>query len=624
MRLIKASSIHSGNLQLVDFSPDQLPRYAILSHTWGNNEVIYADIRDQNAATKPAFQKVRYSCIQTLADGLDHVWIDSCCIDKSSSAELSEAINSMYEWYMKSEVCYTYLSGVPSTVDPVKTDGAFASCRWFTRGWTLQELLAPAEMVFFSEDWVKVGEKTTLSRPLSVITGIDEDILTGLKPLESASLAKRMSWAAHRQTTRPEDVAYCLMGLFGVNMPMLYGEGERAFLRLQEEIMKQSDDQSLFAWVDLSASTETYHSLLAKSPANFAYSNSIMPYQDWEPRPPYFMSNRGLRIDLPLTLRGEDIFVAALDCPAPPDYEDSTFLAIYLKKISSGGDQQFARVQVNQFAKVQERGNRQTLYVRQTFNGVADAEGVFPQHIIQLRKGPPRDQYSVLNLVHSKEADRGDRPAACTSSRGFGRDLIHTATGKTIAFRNPKAAGQLAGAVTFARTDGSRLLIMFGSTDGIRAGFHARELPPRFPGMKDQSETQKQTNKNPSNAKENQREPPEATFSFDDLQNMFRPIPAGVDVELERFRVRVDVETVIANASKYLMVDVLIEPVNRPWDPFEPLDAALGWYEGATGRQNRGQAAAAQAAVGSQAAAPISRDGGKTKRASSGWRRLIS
>ncbi|OHF01196.1 HET domain-containing protein [Colletotrichum orchidophilum] len=598
MRLIRASSINNNppNIELVDFNPDQLPRYAILSHTWGDDEVVYADIRNQNAATKSTFSKVRYSCIQTLADDLEYVWIDSCCIDKSSSAELSEAINSMYEWYMKSEICYTYLSGVPSTVDPVKTDGVFASCRWFTRGWTLQELLAPAEMVFYSEDWVKVGVKTALSRPLSVITGIDEDILTGLKPLESASLAKRMSWAAHRQTTRPEDVAYCLMGLFGVNMPMLYGEGDRAFLRLQEEIMKQSDDQSLFAWVDLSASTETYHGLLAKSPSNFAYSNTIMPYQDWEPRPPYFMSNRGLRIDLPLTLRGEDIFVAALDCPAPPDYEDSTFLAIYLKKISSGGDQQFARVRVNQFAKVQERGNRQTLYVRQTFNGVVDAEGVFPQHIIQLRKGPPRDQYSVLSIVKSKEHDR-DRPMACTSSRGTGRDLIHTTTGKTIAFRNPKAAGQLAGAVTFARLDGSRLLVMFGSTDGIRAGFHARELPPRFPGMN-------QTARN--------QEPPEAPLEFDDLQSIFRPSRAGVDVELERFRVRVDVETVIANASKYLMADVLIEPVNRPWDPFEPLDAAIGWYEGATGRQNRGEAAQAAQATH-----------GKTKRAS-GWRRLIS
>ncbi|KAI8295496.1 Vegetative incompatibility protein HET-E-1 [Colletotrichum sp. SAR11_240] len=344
MRLIKASSINTeGSLiELVDFTPDKIPRYAILSHTWGSDEVVYADIRNHTAARKDSFEKIRYSCHQTIADGFEYVWIDSCCIDKSSSAELSEAINSMFDWYDKAEVCYAYLSGVSSTVDTSKTDGDFAGCRWFTRGWTLQELLAPDDLIFFSDDWVKIGEKLTLSRPLSVITGIEEDILKGTKPIESASIAKRMSWASHRITTRPEDVAYCLMGLFGVNMPMLYGEGDKAFLRLQEEIMKQSDDQSLFAWVDLSASTETYHGLLAKSPLNFEYSNSIVPYQDWEPRPPYSMTNRGLRIDLPLTLRGEELFAAALDCPAPPDFEDSSFLAIYLKRISHS-DQQFAR-----------------------------------------------------------------------------------------------------------------------------------------------------------------------------------------------------------------------------------------------------------------------------------------
>ncbi|KAF4925699.1 hypothetical protein CGCVW01_v003414 [Colletotrichum viniferum] len=126
-------------------------------------------------------------------------------------------------------------------------------------------------------------------------------------------------------------------------MSMLYGEGDKAFLRLQEEIMKQSDDQSLFAWVDPSASTETNYGLLAKSPQYFKDSHTVVPYQDWEPRAPYSMTNRGLRIDLPLTLVKEGLFAAALDCPAPPNYEDSSFLAIYLKRISYG-DQRFARL----------------------------------------------------------------------------------------------------------------------------------------------------------------------------------------------------------------------------------------------------------------------------------------
>jgi len=217
MRLLSASSIDSPDgLQLTDFNPDSVPPYAILSHTWGDNEVIYADIMNGTAALKSTFPKVRYSCEQTLRDELQWVWIDSCCIDKSSSAELSESINSMYEWYRRAEICYGYLQDVPATVDAHDTTSEFAKSRWFTRGWTLQELLAPVDMIFFSKDWVKIGEKTTLSRPLSEITGVEEDILTGAKPLASASVAKRMSWAANRHTTRPEDIAYCLLGIFDV------------------------------------------------------------------------------------------------------------------------------------------------------------------------------------------------------------------------------------------------------------------------------------------------------------------------------------------------------------------------------------------------------------------------
>lgn len=168
-----------------------------------------------------------------------------------------------------------------------------------TRGWTLQELLAPSEIVFFSRDWVEIGKKSTLCGILSKITRIDEKILMHVKPLESASIAKRMSWAAHRKTTRSEDIAYCLMGIFSVNMPMLYGEGgERAFLRLQEEIMKHSDDQSIFAWVDREAPSDSLHGLLATSPSKFAGCHTIFPYDNWDPRPPYSMTNRGLRIDL--------------------------------------------------------------------------------------------------------------------------------------------------------------------------------------------------------------------------------------------------------------------------------------------------------------------------------------
>lgn len=245
----------------------------------------------------------------------------------------------MYLWYQQAAQCYAYLSDVPASVDLDDPNSAFAHSRWFHRGWTLQELLAPEDLTFFSQDWKKIGIKSELTMPLSDITAIDNDILAGKQRLEAASIAKRMSWAAYRETTRPEDRAYCLMGVFSVNMPMLYGEGgERAFIRLQEEIMKESDDQSLFAWVDENADEASHYSLLAKLPSLFAYSKSIIPYQDWEPRPPYLVTNRGLQIALHLTRRHEDIYTAALDCPAPPDYEDFSFLAIYVKKLSGGDD----------------------------------------------------------------------------------------------------------------------------------------------------------------------------------------------------------------------------------------------------------------------------------------------
>lgn len=588
MRLIKASSLDQPTgLQMVDFTPDKVPRYAILSHTWGENEVVYTDIVNRTYENKATFKKIRYSCIQTLADELQWVWIDSCCIDKASSAELSEAINSMFEWYQKSEICYTYLSDVPATVDVNQLDGEFAGCRWFKRGWTLQELLAPADLIFFSEDWVKIGEKATASRPLSVITGIDEEILIGARPPESASVAKRMSWAAHRKTTRPEDAAYCLMGLFSVNMPMLYGEGDKAFLRLQEEIMKQSDDQSLFAWVDLKASADTHRGLLARSPLEFAYSNSILPYQDWEHRPPYNMTNRGLSIDLPMTRREEDkepIYVAALDCPAPPDYEDSSFLAIYLKKVSHG-DQQYARVRVGQFAKVHERGIRQAIYVRQNFGGQVDAEGVFPHHTLQLRRGPDVGEYKVQAVVISEDEEKN--PAdIIMSSRGTARHWIPAP--HHMAFRDLKGMGQLSGAVVFERpSDKERLLVMLGSVEGLKVGFHAMDLPVQYPNG-----------------------PEAGSLKFDELQKQFQPVPAGRDVETKYHRVGITVDVVVVNATKFLMIDMHVNAIASSSRVEEAMGAALHLYDVATGRQNRAEAAEAHQA------------NQKIKKSST-WRRLM-
>ncbi|KAH8663075.1 heterokaryon incompatibility protein-domain-containing protein [Tricladium varicosporioides] len=249
--------MHQAQRKLEEFGGNDIPLYAILSHKWGKSEITFQDIESDSAEEKVEYEKVRKTCSRAKADGFDYVWIDTCCIDKTSSAELSEAINSMYQWYQESGVCYVYLADVPSNA----TNNEFATSTWFTRGWTLQELIAPSTVIFLDQKWQKIGTKSSRQRIISEITGIPANILLG-GDLESASVAQKMSWASKRETKRVEDIAYCLMGIFGINMPMLYGEGERAFIRLQEEIIKVSDDHSLFAW----RSSKSFHSILQAGP----------------------------------------------------------------------------------------------------------------------------------------------------------------------------------------------------------------------------------------------------------------------------------------------------------------------------------------------------------------------
>ena len=230
-----------------DTTNRDFPHYAILSHAWGADEVSFADFTSpEKGISKKGYDKIRNCCEIARSEGFDYAWIDTCCINKSSSAELSEAINSMFQWYRGAGVCYAYLSDVDRSDSPLSRSSSFARSRWFTRGWTLQELLAPLEVVFLDSAWVEIGTKRSLRSTLSSITRINESALERYRGGDF-SVAQKMSWAAGRATTRLEDEAYYLMGLFDVNMPLLYGEGGKAFLRLQQEILKQSDDDSLFA-----------------------------------------------------------------------------------------------------------------------------------------------------------------------------------------------------------------------------------------------------------------------------------------------------------------------------------------------------------------------------------------
>ncbi|KAF2092518.1 HET-domain-containing protein, partial [Rhizodiscina lignyota] len=222
------------------FEGGTIPPYAILSHRWEADEVLFEEMADSSAKSKLGYAKIRGCARKAKRHGLDYCWVDTCCIDKRSSAELTEAINSMYQWYQNAVECYAYLSDVP--------EAPWQKSKWFTRGWTLQELLAPNQVLFYDKRWNKLGTKDQLAEEIAEITAIAKTALTYYH-VTRLSISERMSWASRRETTRIEDTAYCLMGIFNVNMPLLYGEGSRAFIRLQEEILRQgTNDWSLFAW----------------------------------------------------------------------------------------------------------------------------------------------------------------------------------------------------------------------------------------------------------------------------------------------------------------------------------------------------------------------------------------
>ena len=359
------------------------PHYAILSHTWTGEEVSFQDMIGERALItyKTGFKKIQSTCRQAQRDGYNYVWVDTCCeerflapctyrliflgIDKSSSSELSEAINSMFQWYSKANVCYVYLedvcecaprmgdletlfksseegngaderaqsavqydytntstqlqgqnadSGLCSSLEaPLRTS------RWFKRGWTLQELIAPSRLTFFGRHWCHLGTLGDLVDVVTSITDIPKVVLTKHRASSDLSVARRMSWASNRSTTRIEDEAYSLLGIFGVYMPLLYGEGKNAFVRLQKEIIQKSSDQSIFAWdADIyetrSTGGPTY---LASGVTNFSESGTYSPLPRTRVQSPYAINHRGLTITVRMaqieTLLGPCIF-AILDC----------------------------------------------------------------------------------------------------------------------------------------------------------------------------------------------------------------------------------------------------------------------------------------------------------------------
>jgi hypothetical protein len=244
MRLLYYTSDGELNWTKDFIGDDKVPPYAILSHTWQDDqEVTFSDLINKKGKGKTGYNKIRFCAQQAEHDRLHHFWVDTCCIDKSNYVELQNAINSMFRWYQNAIECYAYLSDVSLAKQEAcdelydsACESAFRTSRWFTRGWTLQELLAPRSVKFFTQDGQLLGDKNSLLQKIHEITGIPIIALQGTS-LQEFGVEERMSWTKQRTTTYKEDRVYSLLGIFGVYMLPNYGEGEEhAFKRLQKEL----------------------------------------------------------------------------------------------------------------------------------------------------------------------------------------------------------------------------------------------------------------------------------------------------------------------------------------------------------------------------------------------------
>jgi hypothetical protein len=384
MRLI---DVHS--LELEEVPDDSGMVYAVLSHTWRQGseggEIKLQDFQrglDADESTgrsilhgHAGFQKVLTFCDTAANLDIHKAWADNVCIDQTNPAELSRSINSMFRWYKQSTKCLVYLSDVSITGD----DGwhaQFRASRWFKRGWTLQELIAPPTVIFHDRDWKLLGKREELSLIISDITSIPANVLTGdAGALGAACVAQKMAWASMRRTTAPEDIAYCLLGLFDVFMPLIYGEGaERAFLRLQKEILETTEDESIFAWCETPSpnkggSLPQFSGLLARSPAAFKSGADVRLPRSRQRvgQKKLSMSPGGLEVELlvaPSPL-GRSLHRAQLNCLRDTRGAQAEFISVILLHLTEA---RFCRVKLDQllFSPASEGGNGQfqTLFVR--------------------------------------------------------------------------------------------------------------------------------------------------------------------------------------------------------------------------------------------------------------------
>lgn len=471
MRLLRTS-----DTTFVEVPTGRPPRYAILSHRWAapDQEVSYQDVLAAKKKDTTGWCKIVGFCAMARKHGYDHCWVDTCCIDKTNGAELSEAINSMFRWYRKAGVCFVYLADVdvgkssrlkaiaqvhvrsrvcatakveapwqvnalrrvnqcwrqivrwpqyahsilhaspdtnvlwrqhglsqmnsfwqgntlwqgnpllkgnglsvihvlrlfgslrqkedvdegaeplgdspppPNRDQDIVHDSATLESEWFSRGWTLQELIAPDEVMFFDCNWTPLGTRSDHSRWISFKTKIAEEVLLGNCALNNCSIAEKFSWAASRKTSRPEDESYCLLGLLGVEMPLIYGEGRKAFLRLQETLLARTTDYTLLAWTRRPRIDGTYDSLLAPSIKRFMYGQRSSKYG------PLMEYNTG-RIRFTVSSGQVAIDIIGMDLDKP-SWDDSTLrqIALPIAAIMEGDQMKFVTLHLKKIDRFAE------------------------------------------------------------------------------------------------------------------------------------------------------------------------------------------------------------------------------------------------------------------------------
>jgi hypothetical protein len=284
--------LHTETLEVQGFGDEALPKYAAVSHTWSDEDLVLADLDDRDCARqKVGYEKLLQLCvISRTIYNLQWVWIDTICVDHSSEAEVEEAVQAEFKLFRDSEICLAHLddvfwpteghSATDSCQDITRSDAdvvrLLGKSKWMKRCWTLPELIASKRLIFYDKEWNLIGSKTSLLSALVELTQIDRDVLEDGDGVFKVPVARRMAYAAYRITRRQEDVAYALLGIFGVNIPTQYGEGPtRAFHRLQDAILKHKPDGSMFAWID--QNDQSYRGLLANSPVEFALAKSFYP-----------------------------------------------------------------------------------------------------------------------------------------------------------------------------------------------------------------------------------------------------------------------------------------------------------------------------------------------------------